>query len=193
MTDYTKITNFATKDSLLSGNPAKIVKGTEINTEFDNIATAIATKANEASPTFTGTTTIPTVDINGGTVDGVTIGGASAGAGTFTTLADQDGSVRTIPSVGTKTSSYILTTSDVGQYVTVGTGGSITIPNSTFSAGDVITVYNDTTGDITITNTITTAYKAGTDTDQATFTLATRGLVTLLFTSGTVVVASGNI
>ena len=113
---------------------------------------------------------------------------------TTTTASDQHGDLRTIPSEGAaKTSSYSLAVADVGQFVTVGTGGSITIPNSTFSAGDVITIYNDTTGDITITNTITTAYKSGTNTDEATFTLATRGLVTLLFISGTVVVASGNI
>ena len=44
MSDYAKTTNFASKDNLTSGNPAKIVKGTEIDTEFNNIATAIATK-----------------------------------------------------------------------------------------------------------------------------------------------------
>jgi hypothetical protein len=44
MSNYTKSTNFASKDSLPSGDPLKIVKGTEINTEFDNIATAISTK-----------------------------------------------------------------------------------------------------------------------------------------------------
>ena len=60
MTDYTKSTNFATKDNLSSGNPLKIVKGTEIDTEFNNIATAVATKADLASPTFTGTPTLPT-------------------------------------------------------------------------------------------------------------------------------------
>lgn len=60
MTDYTKSTNFATKDNLSSGNALKIVKGTEIDTEFNNIATAIATKADLASPTFTGTPTLPT-------------------------------------------------------------------------------------------------------------------------------------
>jgi hypothetical protein len=60
MTDYTKSTNFASKDSLSSGDPLKIVKGTEINTEFDNIATAVATKANTDSPTFTGTPAAPT-------------------------------------------------------------------------------------------------------------------------------------
>jgi hypothetical protein len=60
MTNYTKATNFATKDALSSGNPLKIVKGTEIDTEFNNIATAIATKADLASPTFTGTPSLPT-------------------------------------------------------------------------------------------------------------------------------------
>jgi hypothetical protein len=60
MTDYTKSTNFATKDALLSGNPLKIVKGTELDTEFNNIATAVATKADLASPTFTGTPAAPT-------------------------------------------------------------------------------------------------------------------------------------
>ena len=60
MTNYTKATNFATKDALTSGNPLKIVKGTEIDTEFNNIQTAIATKADLASPTFTGTPTLPT-------------------------------------------------------------------------------------------------------------------------------------
>ena len=60
MSDYTKSTNFATKDNLSSGNPLKIVKGTEIDTELNNIATAVATKADLASPTFTGTPTLPT-------------------------------------------------------------------------------------------------------------------------------------
>jgi hypothetical protein len=60
MSDYTKSTNFATKDALSSGNALKIVKGTEIDTEFNNIATAIATKADLASPTFTGTPLAPT-------------------------------------------------------------------------------------------------------------------------------------
>jgi len=65
MSNYTQTTNFATKDALTSGNPLKIVKGTEINTEFANIATAVATKADSASPTFTGTVTIPTLAVTG--------------------------------------------------------------------------------------------------------------------------------
>ena len=60
MSDYVQSTNFATKDALASGDPLKIVKGTEINTEFANIAIAVATKADLASPTFTGTPSLPT-------------------------------------------------------------------------------------------------------------------------------------
>jgi hypothetical protein len=46
LSNYVQSTNFATKDALSSGDPLKIVKGTEINTEFNNIATAVATKAD---------------------------------------------------------------------------------------------------------------------------------------------------
>jgi hypothetical protein len=60
MSNYTQSTNFATKDNLSSGDPLKIVKGTEINTEFANIAIAVATKADLASPTLTGTPSLPT-------------------------------------------------------------------------------------------------------------------------------------
>jgi microcystin-dependent protein len=55
VSNYVQSTNFATKDALSSGDPLKIVKGTEINTEFNNISTAIATKADSSSlPVLTG-------------------------------------------------------------------------------------------------------------------------------------------
>jgi hypothetical protein len=58
--DYIKSTNFAVKDTLTTGNPAKIVKGTEIDTEFNAIASAIASKLDANSPTLTGTPLAPT-------------------------------------------------------------------------------------------------------------------------------------
>jgi hypothetical protein len=61
MTNYTKTTDFAAKDALPSGNSAKIVKGSEIDTEFNNIATASATKANANAAALTGTTTFETI------------------------------------------------------------------------------------------------------------------------------------
>jgi len=60
MTNYVKSTNFASKDSLPQGNALKIVKGTEIDAEFNNIAIAVATKADLLSPAFTGTPTAST-------------------------------------------------------------------------------------------------------------------------------------
>ena len=60
MANYLKATDFAAKDALLSGDPNKIVKGTEINDEFNAIQTAVNSKANTASPALTGTPTAPT-------------------------------------------------------------------------------------------------------------------------------------
>tara|TARA_R110000782_G_C14754741_1_gene407546 strand:+ start:989 stop:1210 length:222 start_codon:yes stop_codon:yes gene_type:complete len=59
MSNYTVTTDFAAKDSLPSGNTGKIIKGSDFSGEFNNLATASATKANIASPTFTGTVVIP--------------------------------------------------------------------------------------------------------------------------------------
>lgn len=60
MTDYVKSTNFTSKDSLASGNPLKIIKGTEFDIEFNSIATAVGTKADIISPALSGTPTAPT-------------------------------------------------------------------------------------------------------------------------------------
>ena len=60
MTDYTKLTNFAEKDNLASGEEGKIVSGAEIDQEFVEIANAVRTKADLQSPALTGTPTAPT-------------------------------------------------------------------------------------------------------------------------------------
>jgi len=60
MSNYTKATNFTAKDSLSTGDPGKLIKGSEIDAEYSAIATAITSKADTASPTFTGTPSAPT-------------------------------------------------------------------------------------------------------------------------------------
>lgn len=60
MSNYVKATNFFTKDTLLTGNPDKIIKGSEIDDEYNAIATAVASKADTTSPTFTGSPQTPT-------------------------------------------------------------------------------------------------------------------------------------
>ena len=101
---------------------------------------------------------------------------------------------RNIPQSGSdKTSSYTLATTDVGKFIGVGTSGSIVVPNSTFAAGDVVSIFNNTTGNVTITTNPTSSYIAGANTTKSSVTLATRGVATILFISGTVCVISGNV
>ena len=127
-------------------------------------------------------------------VSGGALGTPSAGNLTNTTV---DGTnpvgFRDLPAVGTKTSSYTLAVGDVGKYVQVASGGSITIPNSTFAEGDVVVIVNNHTAAITITCTITDAYIGGTDTDKASVSLATRGVCNILFLSGTRCIITGNV
>lgn len=60
MTNYVKATNFTQKDSLPVGDNQKKVKGAEFDVEFDAIATAIESKANETDAALDGTPTAPT-------------------------------------------------------------------------------------------------------------------------------------
>ena len=75
MSNYTKTTNFAAKDALASGNANKIVRGTEIDTEYTNIATAVNSKSNTADPTFTGTVNAAAVTVSGTLTAGTITGG----------------------------------------------------------------------------------------------------------------------
>lgn len=147
--------------------------------------------------TFTAAQTFNSGNLKlAGSTSGTSTLNAQATAGTTTyTLPNATSTLGflNVPPVGTKTGSYTLATADVGKYVQVGSGGSITIPDATFAEGDAISIFNNTSGNITITCTITTAYIAGTDSDKASVTLATRGVATILFISSTVCVISGNI
>ena len=149
-----------------------------------NLASAVTDETGSGALVFANTPTFVTPVLgtpNSGNLQSCTADGT-----------DEVG-FRNAPAVGTKTSAYTLATGDVGKYVQVGSGGSIVIPDSTFAEGDVVSIFNNTTGDVTITCTITTAYKAGEDADIATATLVTRGVATILFISGTVCVITGNI
>ena len=64
MSNYTKTTNFAVKDTLPSGDTNKIVRGTEIDAEFNALAVASATKANKTNPSFTGEISIGSASVN---------------------------------------------------------------------------------------------------------------------------------
>lgn len=166
------------------GGTAVLPTAAELNF-VDGVTSAIQTQLNAkaplASPALTGVPTAPTASFGTNTTQVAT-----------TAYADARG-YKNIPAVGTKTSSYTLATGDVGKYVQVGTSGAIVIPDATFSEGDAVVIFNNTSGGITITCSITTAYIGGADADKATVTLATRGVANIFFISGTVCVITGNI
>jgi hypothetical protein len=97
------------------------------------------------------------------------------------------------PPVGTKTASYTLTAADVGKYVQLGTSGAIVIPTSVFSDGDLVSIYNNTSTTASITCSAPTAKIAGSDTTVTSVTLAARGVCTVLFSSATTCVLTGNV
>jgi hypothetical protein len=201
MTNYVKSTNFATKDNLASGDPLKIVKGTEINTEYDNIAIAVATKADVASPTFTGTVTIPTLALTndlpvteGGTgastaTDARTnLSAAKSGAnsditsitGLTTALAPSQGGT----GLATLTANNVVLgngTSAV-QFVAPSTAGNLLTSNGTTwtstapAASGVTSVATGnglTGGTITSSGTLSLDYYTGTDRDNTSYPIGT--------------------
>jgi hypothetical protein len=156
MSQYIKSTDFAVKDGLTTGDPNKIIKGTEINTELNDISTAIASKADTNSPVFTGNPTAPTqsvgtnntriattafveatlnavqsnVNITGGDIDNVDITGGTI-TGLVTDLAVADGGT----GASTFTTNNVVlgngTSSLAGNTVAPGTSGNVLTSNGT--------------------------------------------------------------
>jgi hypothetical protein len=130
MSDYTKSTNFATKDNLTSGNPSKIVKGTEIDTEFNNIATAIATKQDYDSDLAAfALKTAPTGDVVG-TTDTQGLTNKTLTNPTVTNY------VESVVAIGTVTSAHTLVlTSGTVQTATLTASTACTFTMPTATAG----------------------------------------------------------
>jgi microcystin-dependent protein len=84
MTQYVKSTSFTSKDTLPSGNPLKILKGTEIDVELDNIAVAVNSKADLFSAALTGVPTAPTAVSGTSTTQLATTAFATASISPFT-------------------------------------------------------------------------------------------------------------
>jgi hypothetical protein len=145
------------------------------------------------------TTNLGTVTSVGGTgsTNGLTLSGSVSTSGNLTlsgsvtsvaTGATIDGvtiGYRNIPRSTTTTTAVVA---DVGKCIAVSAG--ITIPNSTFAAGDAISIYNDSASAITITAGVTTLRQAGTA-NTGNRTLAARGMATIWFNSSTEAIISG--
>jgi hypothetical protein len=166
MADYTKSTNFATKDNLTSGNPAKIVKGTEIDTEFNNIATAIATKQDyDADLAAFALKTAPTGDVVG-TTDTQGLTNKTLTNPTVTNY------VESVVAIGTVTSAHTLVlTSGTVQTATLtaSTACTFTMPTATAGKSFILLLKQAaSTGNGTATFTGVKYSSAGTPTVTAT-------------------------
>ena len=124
MAQYIKATNFTAKDALLPSDPAKIIKGAEFDDELNAIQTAVNSKANTISPTFTGVPLAPTAAVGTQTTQVATT--AFVNAALQNTAAYRSGIIQVIYPVG---SLYISTLSTnpatllgFGTWVEFGTG-----------------------------------------------------------------------
>lgn len=127
MSNYVKATNFTAKDSLPSGNAGKIIKGTELDTEYTAIASAISSKADLNSPALTGTPTAPTATYGTNTTQVATTAFVQAAIPSGVILL-WSGSIATIPS-GWALCNGSNGTPDLRNRFVVGAG-------STYSVGD---------------------------------------------------------
>jgi len=179
-------------NNLTAGKAVSASTVTATTVTATTFAGSLDTNVAAAKLTVSGTSVVAS-----GTDTNITLTLTPKGTGVVTsgsTYNDTYGKVRAIPQSGSaKTTSYTLAVADVGRFIELGTSGAIVVPDATFAAGDAVVLFNNTTGNITITLTITTAYLAGTDADKATLTLATRGVANILFISGTVCVLTGNL
>jgi len=139
MSNYTKSTNFATKDNLTPGDPLKVVRGTEIDTEYNNIATAIATKTDNASAAITGGTITGITDL--AVADGGT--GASTAAGALNNLlpSQTSNANKYLQTDGTNATwdAVSLSTADITGTLGVANGGT----GVTSSTGTVAVVLSN--------------------------------------------------
>ena len=112
-----------------------------------------------------------------------------SGNGTFTgTVSDSKGELRKlIPN--TQSGTYTLVAGDSGKYIWA--SNTVTVPNNILSAGDMVTIVNDTNGNLTITNSLSVMYMSSDGTSAASRTLSAYGMATILFVSGTAAYISG--
>jgi hypothetical protein len=202
LSNYTKSTNFATKDNLSPGDPLKIVRGTEIDTEFNNISTAISTKTDNSAAAITGGSITGITDL--AVADGGT--GASTAAGALNNLLPSqtsnankylqtDGTNATWDAVSLSTSDITgtLPVANGGTGVTSSTGtGNVVLSNSPTLVTPILGTPqsgNFSTGTFTwpTFNQNTTGTAAGL---SATLATTSGGTGLTSFTSGGVVYAS---
>ena len=143
--------------------------------------------------TSTNSTYYPTISTSSSSADFRTSSSKltynpSTGTLTSTIVADAGGNLRKLPN-NAKTANYTLTIGDVGKLINI-TSGGVVVPSGVFSAGDVITIYNNSASSQTISRSGVVMFFAGTSTD-ADRTLAQRGVCTVLCVGSNTFAVSG--
>jgi len=170
------------------------VNGTVTATAFagpHNGTVGATTPNTGAFTTLSASSTVSGTGFNTYLASPPAIGGTAAAAGTFTTLSDSIGNVRSVP-INAKSAAYILAATDNGQTISITTGG-ITINNSIMSAGMVVTIYNNSGSSQTITQGtgVTLQWAGQTASTTGNRTLGLYGICTVLFLSASSAVISG--
>ena len=127
--------------------------------------------------------------INTGTITGDAIWNTTGNITTTGTISDGTGSIRQIPQ-NAQTAAYELDSSDVGKHISITTGG-ITIPVDTFSVGDNVTIFNNSTSNQSIAIAEGGTLRSGGSTVTGTRTLANYGVATILCVADDVFVITG--
>jgi hypothetical protein len=107
---------------------------------------------------------------------------------TFTAVSDTAGNLRAVPQ-NSKSAPYTLLVSDAGKHIYTNSG--VTVPSGVFSAGDCVSIVNNSTSSITITTTAVTAYLAGTAT-TGNRTLSQKGIATVLCIASNTFIIGGS-
>lgn len=165
------------------------VTGTTVNFVTGTFSTVVSgariTGGTAGFTTLTGTTvTGTTANFSSGNFTGTLSGGVTR---------DSKGDVRAIPQ-NSQTTSYVLASGDIGRHIFTTAG--VTVPSGVFAIGDAITIYNNTTGNITITQGTNVTLRQAGASGTGNRTLAQRGLATVLCVSGasgTEFVVAGNV
>ena len=114
----------------------------------------------------------------------------AAGVTVTGSVTDDKGDVRSIIVRG-MSSSHTLVASDAGKAIYISTGG-VTVPNSVMTAGDAVTIVNNSGSDQTITQGSGVTLYNSADASSGNRTLAARGMATIWFASASVGYISGS-
>ena len=142
---------------------------------------ANATLLANVEGTLTGNASTASTAANLTGTPNITVGTIGCGAITGTgNISDSKGNVRQLP-VRSASSAYTLVGDDAGRFIDVGNSSTITIPNSQFNAGDMVTILNNSGSDLTISQGGGFSLFYAADGNTGNRTLGTRGVATILF------------